>query len=392
MIIEKLGRIPIKSWCNLPEVGAMEQARNLANLPFAFHHVALMPDTHQGYGMPIGGVLATEDVIIPNAVGVDIGCGMLSVKTSLTDISVSALERIVDEIYKQIPVGFNHHQIPCDETEMPYKWRKVGTTDAETYPVVHQEFERARFQLGTLGGGNHFIEIQRGSDGHIWFMIHSGSRNLGFKVAEKYSLLAGIMNNRWFSSVPKEWELAFLPSDSKHGKTYLTEMNYCLEFAYRNRKAMANRIKDIIEYNLPFTTFDTEVNIHHNYVALENHFGSDVWVHRKGATSAKSGEMGIIPGSQGTSSYIVQGLGNVNSFMSCSHGAGRAMGRKEAKRVLSLEDELGIMNRQGIVHRLTEKNLDEAPSAYKNIDVVMEEQKDLVEIIIKLEPLAVIKG
>jgi len=271
-------------------------------------------------------------------------------------------------------------------------WHTVGTDQELEYPVISEEFERARFQLGTLGGGNHFIEIQRGSDGFIWFMIHSGSRNLGFKVAHYYNELAVELNAKWVSSIPKECELAFLPIDSDEAHQYLREMTYCLDFAQRNRESMATVIKEIISDNISDCKFDKEINIHHNYVVLENHFGKNVWVHRKGATSAKSGEMGIIPGSQGTSSYIVQGLGNVNSFTSCSHGAGRAMGRKEAKRTLSLEDEQAIMNKQGIIHNLTEMNLDEAPSAYKDIDIVMEEQKDLVEIVVKLEPLACVKG
>jgi len=383
-------KLPIKMWLEEIEDGAMKQIENLANLPFAFKHIAIMPDSHQGYGMPIGGVLATKDVIIPNAVGVDIGCGMCAVKTSLTEIDTETLKNIMGEIRKQIPMGFNHH-----------KEAQLGMPEVEnqaSLPIIDSEWGSAKKQLGTLGGGNHFIEIQKGSDGHIWIMLHSGSRNLGKKVADHYNKIAVELNSKWFSSVPKEWELAFLPIYSEDGKDYIREMNYCVEFALANRKHMMDKIIEIFG-NIAvkkYGTFSLEqdmINIAHNYARLENHFGQNVMVHRKGATLADEKTIGIIPGSQGTKSYIVKGKGNRESFNSCSHGAGRKMGRKDAERRLNLEEEIKKLDDQGIIHAIRGKHdLDEASGAYKPIDVVMENQKNLVEILVELQPLAVLKS
>lgn len=381
--------IPIKSWCNEPEDGALVQARNLANLPFSFKHVALMPDTHQGYGMPIGGVLATKGVIIPNAVGVDIGCGMCALKTSLTELSTEDLKAIMGHIRNLVPVGFNHHQSPY-----PQYVPSVNTRDVSPTNVVLDQLQKAQYQVGTLGGGNHFIEIQKGSDGYIWVMIHSGSRNLGKTVADYYNTSAKILNATWHSSVPKEWELAFLPLDSQEGTDYSADMQYCVDFALANRRFMLENIYAAFCTVIPSLPVMPEfINVAHNYAQLEHHYGVNVMVHRKGATSAKLGEIGIIPGSQGTKSYIVSGKGNQESFTSCSHGSGRMMGRKEAQRSLSLEDEQGRLDKLGVIHSVrTVKDLDEAPGSYKDIAVVMSEQTDLVEICVELTPLGVIKG
>ncbi|MCL2610277.1 MAG: RtcB family protein [Defluviitaleaceae bacterium] len=383
--IIKTNNVPIKMWCNNPEEGAIEQAINVANLPFAFKHIAIMPDTHQGFGMPIGGVLASKDMIVPNAVGVDIGCGVLACKTSLTEISVDEIKKVMNLIRKNIPLGFNHRK---EKQEM-----KSFNISLEDAPIVKQQFEKAKFQLGTLGGGNHFIEIQKGNDGHIWFMLHSGSRNLGKTVAEYYNKLAIELNKKWSDDVPKNLELAFLPIDTKEGQTYINEMLYCQDFAKQNRDLMAYHILQSMQEVMGNVEALLEYNAHHNFAALENHFGEDVWVHRKGATSAKKGEICIIPGSQGTKSYIGSGLGNPESFNSCSHGAGRTMGRKAAQRSLNLEEEIKRLDNLGIVHGIRRtKDLDEASSAYKDIEVVMEEQKDLVEILAELAPLGVVKG
>jgi len=388
-------KIPIKLWMTEfsdMESGCWDQAKNLANLPFAFRHIAIMPDAHQGYGMPIGGVMATKGVIVPNAVGVDIGCGMCAVKTSLTEIDTGTLKKIMGEIREAVPVGFNRHKEEQDYFLMPNSDGFGGEY------IASQEFSNARTSLGTLGGGNHFIEIQKGSDGHIWIMIHSGSRNLGFKVANHYNKLAVELNKKWHSEVPPSWELAYLPADSEEGQVYIEEMNYCVDFALANRKLMMERVLTAFASNIPnMARIDFNgvgmVNIAHNYAALENHFGQNVWVHRKGATKATKGLMGIIPGSQGTKSYIVKGLGNKESFMSCSHGAGRTMSRSQAKKELNLEEEIKKMDERGIIHSIrTRQDLDEASSAYKDIDEVMERQRDLVEIAVTLEPLAVIKG
>ena len=398
---------PIKLWLDDIEDGALEQAKNLANLPFIFKHVAIMPDSHQGYGMPIGGVLATENVIIPNAVGVDIGCGMCAVQTSLTEIDTETLKKIMGEIRKVVPVGFNKHKEMQEIDLMP----KADGSLMDNFPIIYREYDNALKSLGTLGGGNHFIEIQKGSDGYIWIMIHSGSRNLGFKVAEHYNKIAIELNKKYYSSVDEKQELAFLPVDSEEGQAYIREMNYCVDYAFANRKLMMDRIKDIftkIAYETGFSVngdtviasipesniyFDEMINIAHNYARQENHYGKNVWMHRKGATSARGGEIGIIPGSQGTKSYIVKGKGNKESFESCSHGAGRKMGRKQAQKDLNLEDEIKKLDDMGVIHNIRNiRDLDEAPSAYKDIDIVMENQKDLTEIVVELTPLAVIKG
>jgi len=229
-------------------------------------------------------------------------------------------------------------------------------------------------------------------------MIHSGSRNLGLKIADHYNKLAIKLNEKWHSGVPKKWELAFLPIDSEEGQAYIREMNYAVEFALANRKLMMDRIMNIVRYVAGYNkdtdvSFDEMINIAHNYASQENHFGQNVWVHRKGATLAREGIIGIIPGSMGTHSYIVRGKGNPDSFESCSHGAGRLMSRTKARNELDLEAEKKLLDDQGIIHGIRSKNdLDEAPSAYKSIDKVMENQKDLVEVLVELTPLAVIKG
>jgi len=381
-------KLPIKLWLDDIDPGALEQARNLANFPFLFRHVAVMPDAHQGYGMPIGGVMATSEVVIPNAVGVDIGCGMCAVRTSLSSISTEQLKQVLTEIRRTVPLGFDHHKKKQDPRLMP----KAGGL-LEDLPVVAREYQAALTQLGTLGGGNHFIEIQKGDDGRIWLMIHSGSRNLGFKVANYYNHLAMELNRQSGSNIPTNWQLAFLPVSSAAAQAYLREMRYCVEFALANRRMMMERVKDALLAVAAPVFFEPMINIAHNYAAMEFHFDRHVLVHRKGATSAREGEIGIIPGSQGSPSYIVKGKGNPESFESCSHGAGRKMGRKQAQRQLDLTREKKRLDDQGIIHAVrSTRDLDEAPGAYKEIDEVIDNQLDLVEVLVALRPLAVIKG
>ncbi len=380
---------PIKLWLSDIDSAALDQARNLANLPFIHKHVAIMPDAHLGYGMPIGGVMATEDVVIPNAVGVDIGCGMCTVKTSLSDISSNTIKDVLTEIRRAVPLGFKHHKRKQKSSLMP----KVKGGTLEDMAIVSREYNNALTQLGTLGGGNHFIEIQKGNDGHIWLMIHSGSRNLGYKVANYYNKLATSLNMKWGSKINPKWQLAFLPTDSEAGQSYLREMRYCVDFAYANRMLMMERVKDALMHVLTPVFFDPMINIAHNYAVMETHYKKEVIVHRKGATRAQAGEIGIIPGSQGTPSYLVRGKGNRESFSSCSHGAGRIMGRKQAQRQLQLAGEQKRLDDLGVIHSIRHKrDLDEAPGAYKNIDEVIDNQLDLVEVLVELKPLAVIKG
>lgn len=386
MQVISMEKHPIKLWLNDIEDGALAQARNVANLPFLFKHLAIMPDAHQGYGMPIGGVAALEGYISPNMVGVDIGCGMIAAQTSITEIDVESLKKILGGIREVVPVGFSHHSEAQDESFMPY----ADSLKQKGGEIVAQQYKNALTQIGTLGGGNHFIEIQKDQEGFIWVMIHSGSRNIGFKVANYYNKKAIELNERYFSSVPKKQELAFLPMDSELGRAYRAEMDYCIEFALANRRLMMERVLGVI-YSMYDCEFYPRINIAHNYAAMENHFGKNVMVHRKGATRARKGEIGIIPGSQGTKSYIVEGLGNPDSFQSCSHGAGRTMGRKQATRELDMAKEIEGMG--DILHSIrSEKDLDEAPGAYKDIEAVMANQKDLVKIVTELTPLAVVKG
>lgn len=373
-------RVPIKLWLDHIEEGALAQARNLANLPFAFKWVAIMPDCHEGFGMPIGGVLAAQDVIVPNAVGVDIGCGMLAARTDLRHLDSATLRQIRAQINLEVPVGFEHHK-----TAQPWQ----GFDRAPDLPIIQKELESARRQLGTLGGGNHFIEIQQGSDGYIWVMIHSGSRNFGLKTANAYHNLARIFCERKNINLPHR-DLAYLPMDTREGREYFTAMNYCCDFARANRALMMARVGEILAKSTGAVLLD-EINIHHNYAALETHYGREVLVHRKGATKASRDTVGIIPGSMGSSSYIVKGLGNPESFESCAHGAGRRMGRKQAMRSLDLAEEQKKLN--GIVHGLRSQNsLDKAPGAYKDIAEVMRLQQDLVSISLTLTPLASVKG
>ncbi|MBI4648858.1 MAG: RtcB family protein [Bacteroidia bacterium] len=382
-------KLPIKMWLYDVEESALQQIKNIANLPFAFRHVCLMPDAHSGYGMPIGGVFATKEAIIPNAVGVDIGCGMCAIRTNIpyTELSHHTLKSIMSDIRGVIPLGFEHHKERQDERRMPQDY------NIDEMKVVKQEYLSALKQIGTLGGGNHFIEIQKDNENIVWIMVHSGSRNIGLKVAEHYNKVAKKLNSLWQSSINPKADLAFLPFETREAREYYAEMKYCVEFAFGNRSLMMDRIVEIFRTTIKDITFEAMINIAHNYAAWEKHFDEKVLVHRKGATSAKAGETGIIPGSQGTSSFIIEGLGNPESFMSCSHGAGRIMSRNQAIKTLDLEEEKTRLDKLGIIHSIRHKrDLDEAASAYKDISQVMNLQSDLVKILYKLSPLAEIKG
>jgi len=399
-------------WLDKIEPDALKQAKNIANLRGAFHHIAIMPDAHVGYGMPIGGVLATRDIIVPNAVGVDIGCGMVAVKTSIQEINRPTLKQVLEKLRKTIPTGFNHHKQPQD-------WE--GFSRAPDVPIIRQELKSARRQIGTLGGGNHFLEVLQEADDkkhnlksnkNIWLMLHSGSRNFGLKVASAYHKKAVLYCQNKNIKIPDR-ELAFIEIKSKEGQEYWQAMNYCLEFAAANRRLMMERFmaifQDIIgcefinfnkehdqEYptpTLPFARRGSEgisVCIHHNYASEEEHFSEKVIVHRKGATSANAGQLGIVPGSMGTPSYIIEGLGNQESFMSSAHGAGRQMGRKEANRRLNEKQAEEAI--KGVLFGRWHGKFDEAPQAYKDIEEVIDKQIDLARPIVKLKPKMVMIG
>ncbi len=377
---------PIRYWLDQPDPDTWQQAKNLANHPFVRHHVALMADAHLGYGMPIGGVAATDGVVLPNAVGVDIGCGVCALETSLSTLDRPGLKKLLAAIRREIPVGFNHQASPCPMTAMP-----PLPADPADLPVVSREFAAARRQLGSLGGGNHFIEIQQGE--RLWLMVHSGSRNLGHQVASHYQRLAAAWNSGHGRLVPAAWQLDYLPLMSREGATYLEEMRYCVAFAAANRRAMLQVVCRLLAELEPAVDFAEPLDIAHNYAAREEHFGETLVVHRKGAIRLEKGQMGIIPGSQGSASFIVAGLGNRQSYLSCSHGAGRKLGRKQAQRQLDMAAEINHLEKKGILHSLRHRrDLDEATGAYKDIDTVIAAQADLVRVVSRLLPLAVVKG
>jgi tRNA-splicing ligase RtcB len=390
-------RIPIKIWLNNYsniEPECMQQALNLSNLPFVYKHVALMPDTHCGYGMPIGGVIATENVIIPNAVGVDIGCGMGFVETNIhkEELTHNDYTNLIGQIMRNIPTGFSHHSKPqpCLTLETNEFAQEMIDHNITYLPKIEEGY----YQIGTLGGGNHFIELQEDENGMLCVMLHTGSRNFGYKVCKYFNEEANFMNKKWFTSVPENFELAFLPLSENVGQDYLSWMKLAMLFAQENRYVIMDKIKDEIQRKIPNVEFNNEINAHHNYANIENHFGKNVWVHRKGAIRAREGEWGIIPGAMGSYSYIVKGLGNPESFMSCSHGAGRAMSRKKAKENYSVEQTILDLKEQNIVFGKNNKKdcNDECRWAYKDIDEVINNELDLIVPIKKLKTLAVIKG
>lgn len=395
--------LPIKVWLGHKsqlETGCQEQAENLARHPAAFHHIALMPDTHQGYGMPIGGVMACKNAVIPYAVGVDIGCGMRYCQTDIkwedikqvtTGDGQEIRKAILGNVMRNVPVGYNHHK-----TEQVWP----GFDQAPDIKVVQEQLDSARKQLGTLGSGNHFIELQVDRDGRLAIMIHSGSRNFGKQICDVYNQIAKDMNEKWHSNVDPKWNLAFLPTDSTEGKEYISAMNYALDFAHANRKLMMERTKNVV-FNMITKYSDvknievlTDIDIHHNYATMENHFGQNVMVHRKGATRAVINRLGIIPGSMGTPSYIVRGRNNPDSFHSCSHGAGRAMGCKAAQKKYSVEHVIKTMKDLDIVLVTPNKEgiASECIEAYKSIEDVIKHEYDLIEIENKLRPIGVLKG
>ena len=390
MEVKLINNCPVKLWTDYVEESAMRQIENLTTLPFLFHHLAVMPDVHAGMGMPIGGVLACKDAVIPNAVGVDIGCGMCAVKTNkkVSEIPTEVIRKnIMKGIRQQIPLGKGHHRQQQDEKYLP-----VGH-DIDKMEVVKARQDAIRYEVGTLGGGNHFIELQKDEDDNLWIMIHSGSRNLGNRVGEHYNKIAQRLNARWHSVVSPGIRLAFLPLGTKEFDAYWSEMKYCVDFALCNRSLMMQRIQEVIVDALPRIEFEPMINIAHNYAEVEHHFGEDVIVHRKGATLAKEGVVGIIPGSQGTASYIVEGLGNPDSFYSCSHGAGRVLSRTAAINKLDMKAEVKQLEAKGIIHAIrSQKDMQEATGAYKDIESVIAQELDLVKIKTRLLPIAVIKG
>jgi len=379
-------RLPILIWGESVDDEAMAQARNLANLPFAFHHIALMPDAHVGYGMPIGGVFAATGQVVPHAVGLDIGCGVRAWRTSIpVDDFLRVRDLVLNDVQRSVPQGFEwHRDSQADRTTL--------FDDVPDVPALQAEIEKATKQLASLGGGNHFIEAQVDPDGIVWMMVHTGSRNVGKQVADHFNRVARGINSLEGSTVPPEWGLAHLAIDSDDGRAYLSAMEWCMRFAWENRRLIAETIQDAIDRRLPGTVPDEAHDVHHNYAAVETHFGEEVVVHRKGAVRALGTV--FVPGSMGTLSYVGEGLAHPLAFESCSHGAGRVMGRKAAMRDLPRDDVLADLKRQDVrLFKAHKRDVsEEAPQAYKDIDEVMRWQRDLVEPRVRLRPLGVVKG
>ncbi len=379
-------RIPILVWGDDPDDSTFAQARNLANLPFAWHHVALMPDAHVGFGMPIGGVLAAEGQVIPHAVGLDIGCGVRAWRTNIPAKQfLPARDLVLGDVMHSVPQGFDwHHTSQAGRTDL--------FDEIPDIPPLRAQIERAQRQVGTLGGGNHFIEFQTDDDGIVWAMVHSGSRNLGKQMAEHYDAIAIAENRPPGSNVPPEWGLAHLPVDGDMGAEYLEVMRWCMRFARESRRLMAESVQRAVSRRFPGVRPDPPTDVHHNYAAEEEHFGRPVVVHRKGAVLARGTV--VVPGSMGTASYLGEGLANPDSFESCSHGAGRAMGRRQAMRTIPRERVLEELERHDVrLFKARQRDVaEEAPEAYKDIDSVMRAQRDLVEPLVRLTPIGVVKG
>jgi tRNA-splicing ligase RtcB len=395
----------IKAW--IDGVTVEEQARrqldNIASMPFIHKHVAIMPDCHWGMGATVGSVIPTRGAIIPAAVGVDIGCGMMARRTSLTASDLpDNLLGLRTGIERRIPHGrtdnggINDAGAHC-ETQ---SWMNVHPLFAdlrkivEKHPKLKQAEGRAPFHMGTLGTGNHFVEVCLDEEDRVWIMLHSGSRGIGNRIGTYFIELAKQDMRRWFVNLPDE-DLAYFPQGTEHFGEYMGAVSWAQKFARMNRETMMGQALEALAEAVPrpFETDCEAVNCHHNYVAQEKHFGRDVLLTRKGAVSAKEGELGIIPGSMGAKSFIVRGKGGAagrEAFFSCSHGAGRAMSRNQAKKQFTLEDHAKAT--AGVECRKDEGVIDETPAAYKDIDAVMAAQSDLVEIVHTLKQVVCVKG
>jgi tRNA-splicing ligase RtcB (3'-phosphate/5'-hydroxy nucleic acid ligase) len=389
MLVLNTENIPIKIWAEESDLvgfdDALTQAKNLANHPLSRQWVCLMSDFHVGYGMPIGGVLATQGGAVPYAVGVDIGCGMIAAQTDIPADSLSKdwLQKLREEIHRRVPVGHNHHK---DRQHQPYLTEATTLPIAQD-PVIGPQLEAADYQIGSLGGGNHFIEIQRDQDGRVWVMLHSGSRNLGKRVCDYYHGRAKTYMEMFHSQIP-DMDLAFLPVGIPEHDAYLAAMRFCMGFAEASREAMYQQVEAAMRALGVAFTVTRKFDTHHNFAATEKHFGQNLMIHRKGAVKAEG--LLTIPGSMGTASYICDGLSPRESFNSCSHGAGRVLGRKQANRTITHDQAVAAM--KDVVFGVRTGDYDEMPMAYKDIDRIIAQQSDLVTPLYRLSPLAVVKG
>jgi tRNA-splicing ligase RtcB len=391
-VIQDPGSRPIKIWTDEVEASALTQLKNLSRLPFINGNgVACMPDVHAGIGSTVGTVIATEKAVIPAAVGVDIGCGMNAVRLSLKASDLpDNLKPLRDEIERRVPLGAggsHAKNVFIGEIDGPI-WKTVID------PLYKGDFEKfyakVASQMGSLGSGNHFIEICIDENQDVWIMLHSGSRGIGNMIGTHYIAKAKRQMEQFFITLPDD-NLAYFPEDTEDFNDYMAAVGWAQNYARENRRAMMNQVIAAMRGMMPeFTITQEAINCHHNYVEKEHHFGRNMWVTRKGAIRARSGDLGIIPGSMGQRSYIVRGKGDLQSYCSCSHGAGRVMSRAEAKRRFTLTDL--IAQTEGVECRKDEGVIDEIPASYKNIDQVMANQTDLVEVMHTLKQVLCIKG
>ncbi|MCU7850402.1 MAG: RtcB family protein [Candidatus Thiodiazotropha sp. (ex Lucinoma kastoroae)] len=390
------GRVPVKIYTDDVEHSALDQLINIAHLPIIHSHVAVMPDVHFGIGATVGSVIPTKSAIIPAAVGVDIGCGMNAIRLSLKAEQLpDSLYRIRTAIEAAIPVGFNQHK------KDPVKRSTTTALNVELERIMSKHPAITRMQgkkpyqtwvrqLGTLGGGNHFIEICLDENKDVWIMLHSGSRGIGNIIGRYFINLAKKDMGNQIGRLPDK-DLAYFMEGAQYFDDYITAVHWAQDYAMINRREMMRRIIEVLKSVLPsFETTKEAINCHHNYVAKEHHFDADVYVTRKGAIRAGEGELGIIPGSMGAKSYIVRGKGSPTSFCSCSHGAGRRMSRSKAKRQYNSQDMEA--QTEGIECRKDRGVVDEIPAAYKDIDEVMANQSDLVDVVHTLKQIVCVKG
>jgi len=393
-VIEQ-GRVPVKVYADDIESSARRQLVNLSQLPIIHHHVAAMPDVHAGIGTTVGAVIATYRAIIPAAVGVDIGCGMIAARTSLTarELDEKNLKRVFDQISRDIPVGRDQHKEARALTEAAAPFERSLKKILHKHPQLEKRFPRTQnwvCQMGTLGGGNHFIEVCLDEANRVWAMLHSGSRGIGNAIGTYFIELARRDMARNALHLPDR-DLAYFEEGAGHFGDYVEAVGWAQSYAARNRQAMMDLVLAALRRHFPqFEVTDEAVNCHHNYVEREYHYGKDVWVTRKGAIRAREGDLGIIPGSMGAKSYIVRGRGAEESFHSCAHGAGRRMSRSAALKAFTPVDLAA--QTAGVICRKDKGVIDEIPAAYKDIDQVMENQSDLVEVVHTLKQVLCVKG
>jgi tRNA-splicing ligase RtcB (3'-phosphate/5'-hydroxy nucleic acid ligase) len=389
------GRVPVRIYTGEIEPAARAQLVNVSKLPIVHHHVAAMPDVHLGIGATVGSVIPTLHAVIPAAVGVDIGCGMMAARLSLSsnEIDEAALRKVFNQISRDVPVGFGQHKDRDVRDHAAKSFKKNLSVILQKHPGIEKRKGKSTswaHQLGTLGGGNHFIEVCLDEAGRVWVMLHSGSRGIGNAIGTYFIELARKDAERSGLRLPDR-DLAYFPEGAQHFDDYVEAVGWAQDYARANREEMMDLVLEAMRRHLPaFEVIGAAVNCHHNYVERERHYGEDVWLTRKGAIRARAGDLGIIPGSMGARSYIVRGKGSQESFHSCAHGAGRRMSRNMAHKSFKVEDL--ISQTQGVVCRKDKGVLDEIPGAYKNIDEVMANQSDLVEVVHTLKQVLCVKG